>query len=81
VLQAKISIYENVTINQDPVNGIGKPALDILQAAIFLIHGWSVMRGNVGRHSITDGDSEEMDGVIAYHLDVATAAAVNGMPT
>lgn len=78
VLQPKISIYENVTINQGDT-GIGKSALDVLQAVLFLVHGFGQQRGP--RHSVTGGDSEEADGVVAYHVDVGVAGSINGMPT
>ncbi len=81
VLRPKVSVYENVMVNQDPANGIGKAALDVVQAVIFMLHGYAVHRGP-GRHAIMGGDSEESEGgMIAYHLDVAVPGFVGGLPT
>jgi len=81
VLEPKVSIYENVTINQDPVNGIGKAALDVVQACIFLLHAYAPHRGP-GKHAVLDGDSEESEsGVVAYHLSLAIPGFVGGLPT
>lgn len=79
VLLPKISVYENVVVNQS-AGGIGKPALDVVHAVLFLVHGYAQQRGP--RHSVTGGDSEEREGgLIAYHVDVSVTGAINGMPT
>lgn len=73
-----ISIYENPLINQG-ATGINKPALDVVHAVLFLVHGY---RKDCGPpHSITDGDSEENRGIMAYHLTASVPGAINGLPT
>jgi len=77
MLHPKVSIYENVSINQG-ATGIGKPALDVLHAVLFMLHGFGSAR--IPRHAVTGGQSAEADGIVAYHVDVDVPGAIGGLP-